>query len=87
MASTGITDIGQIFGEVLRRHRSIRDVSQEEFAFKAGVDRTFVSGLERGVRQPTITTLIGIAQALGVSAADLVRETELEHLRQGKDTK
>lgn len=75
------TDIGLIFGEVLRRHRSEKDISEEELAFLAGVDRTFVSRLERGIRQPTITTVIGIGQALGVSAADLVRETEEEYLR------
>lgn len=84
MARAEIADIGQIFGEVLRRHRSEQNVSQEELAFQAGVDRTFVSRLERGVRQPTITTLIGIGRALGVSAADLVRETEREYLRQRK---
>ncbi|MDX3907455.1 MAG: helix-turn-helix transcriptional regulator [Pigmentiphaga sp.] len=84
MARAEIADIGQIFGEVLRRHRSEQNVSQEELAFQAGVDRTFVSRLERGIRQPTITTLIGIGQALGVSAADLVRETEKEYLRQRK---
>lgn len=77
-------DIGLIFGEVLRRHRSFKDISQEELAFQAGVDRTFVSRLERGIRQPTITTVIGIGQALGISAADLVRETEDEYHRRLK---
>lgn len=82
MASVEITDIGQVFGEVLRRYRSEKNISQEELAFQAGVDRTFVSRLERGIRQPTITTLIGLGQALGVSAADLMRDTEDEYLRQ-----
>lgn len=76
-------DIGTIFGEVLRRHRSAKNVSQEELAYLADVDRTFISRLERGIRQPTMTTTIAIGQALGVSAADLVRETEEEYLRQG----
>ncbi|WP_153159810.1 helix-turn-helix transcriptional regulator [Zoogloea sp. 1C4] len=84
MASVEVANIGKIFGEVLRRHRSARNISQEELAFQAGVDRTFVSRLERGIRQPTITTLIGIGQALGVSAADLVQETESEYLRATK---
>ncbi|MCL2021282.1 MAG: helix-turn-helix domain-containing protein [Betaproteobacteria bacterium] len=78
-----ILDIGQIFGEILRHHRSEKNISQEELAYRAGVDRTFVSRLERGIRQPTITTLIGLGRALGVPAADLVRETEKEYLRQG----
>jgi transcriptional regulator with XRE-family HTH domain len=81
MASSKILSIGQIFGNVLRRYRSERDISQEELAYRADVDRTFVSRLERGVRQPTITTLIGLGRALDVSAGDLVRETEEEYLR------
>jgi transcriptional regulator with XRE-family HTH domain len=84
MAGAEIPNIGQVFGAVLQRHRSARSISQEELAFQADVDRTFISRLERGIRQPTITTLIGIGQALGVSAADLVRETEKEYLRRRK---
>ncbi|MBL8459517.1 MAG: helix-turn-helix transcriptional regulator [Zoogloea sp.] len=53
-------DIGLIFGEVLRRHRSEKNISLEELAHRADVDRTFASRLERGIRQPTITTLIGL---------------------------
>lgn len=81
MANSQLPDIGSIFGDVLRRRRSALNVSQEELAFRAGVDRTFISRLERGIRQPTITTLIGLGIALGISAADLVRETEAEWRR------
>ncbi len=80
MSNSEISNAGPIFGEVLRRYRSELNVSQEELAFRAGVDRTFVSRIERGLRQPTITTLIGLGLALGVSAAELVRETETEYL-------
>lgn len=76
MSNPEVPNVGPIFGEVLRRYRSKLGVSQEELAFRAGVDRTFVSRIERGLRQPTITTLIGLGAALGVSAAELVRETE-----------
>lgn len=71
-----LPDIGTLFGEVLTRHRTDAGISQEELALRADVDRTFVSRLERGIRQPTITTVITLAHALGVQAADLVRETE-----------
>lgn len=84
MSSLQISEVSAVFGEVLRRHRVDRDISQEELAYLAGVDRTFVSRLERGIRQPTITTMIGIGLALGVSAADMVRETEKEYLKQAK---
>ena len=82
MGSIDSTNISRIFGEVLRRYRAQRGITQEELAFQAGVDRTFVYRLERGVRQPTITTLIGMSRALGVSAADLVGDTEKEYLYQ-----
>lgn len=66
-----------IFGEVLKTHRMALGVSQEELAFRAGVDRTFVSRIERGIRQPTITTIFLLSQALGISAAELVKDVEL----------
>lgn len=81
MASSRATDIGVIFGGVLQRQRAKVGITQEELAYRADVDRTFVSRLERGIRQPTITTLIGLGEALGISATDLVRETEAEYQR------
>lgn len=81
MANSEISDVGPLFGQVLQRYRLNLNISQEELAFRAGVDRTFVSRIERGIRQPTITTIIGLGLALGISAADLVRETEAEYLK------
>lgn len=81
MSNEKILKISAIFGEILRRYRSERGISQEELAHLAGVDRTFISRLERGIRQPTITTLIGIGEALGVSSAELVEEAEAEYQR------
>ena len=79
MANPQPPDISALFGEVLQRYRAAAGISQEELALRADVDRTFISRLERGVRQPTITTLINLAEALSVSAADLVGETENVH--------
>lgn len=81
MANARATDIGVIFGGVLQRQRARVGITQEELAFRAEVDRTFVSRLERGIRQPTITTLLGLGEALGLSATELVRETEAEYQR------
>lgn len=81
MVNSHPPDISAVFGSILKRHRTLANVSQEELAFRAGVDRTYISRLERGVRQPTITTLIGIGTALGISAAELVSETEQEFLQ------
>ena len=87
MANSQIPNLGPVFGEVLRRYRTDMNVSQEELAFRAGVDRTFVSRIERGIRQPTITTIVGLGLALGVSAAELVREAEAEYMRQTRQGK
>ncbi len=66
------------FGRVLREYRSRAGFTQEGLAFEAGVDRTFVSMLERGQRQPTLTTLFSLAKVLGVSPATLVSRTAAE---------
>ncbi|WP_081420478.1 helix-turn-helix transcriptional regulator [Pseudoxanthomonas sp. Root630] len=63
------------FGEVLRQVRTSRDVSQQDLALEAELDRTYISLLERGQRQPTLTTIIVLARALDVDAADLVKQT------------
>lgn len=78
MANSQPSDIQKAFAHVLKRRRLLANVSQEELAFRANVDRTFVSRLERGARQPTLTTLIGLGLALGTTATELVQETELE---------
>ena len=64
------------FGRVLRERRLAAGLSQEKLALEADVDRTFVSLLERGGRQPTLTTLWRLAEALGVMPSDLVAAVE-----------
>jgi transcriptional regulator with XRE-family HTH domain len=50
-------------------------VSQEELADRADIDRTYVSLLERGLRQPTLDTLFRLAAGLNVAPATLVAKT------------
>ena len=66
-------DIRQRLGSNLRTRRSEKGWSQEEFADRAGIHRTYVSDLERGSRNPTIMILQKLAEALGTEAADLIR--------------
>jgi len=66
-------DIRKKFGKRLRALREERGWSQEEFADRAGLHRTYVSAVERGVRNPTLSVLERLAKALGVSMAELVR--------------
>jgi transcriptional regulator with XRE-family HTH domain len=63
------------FGQVLRQAREGRGLSQQDLAFESDLDRTYISLLERGLRQPTLATLFLLASALGTDAADLVRKT------------
>ncbi len=58
----------------MRRLRVERGVSQEAFADLAGIDRTYVSRLERKLENPTVTVLERIATALGVEIAALVAD-------------
>lgn len=57
----------------LRRRRRLRGLSQEELAHRAGIDRTYVSALERGVYAASVDMLDRLAQVLGTEAADLLR--------------
>jgi len=56
----------------IKRLRAEQALSQEELAERASLHRTYISGVERAVRNPTITVLEKIAVALGVPLADLV---------------
>ncbi len=60
------------FGVVLRELRREAGLTQRDLVFECGLDRTFVSLLERGLRQPSLTTLFVLAAALNVSPADIV---------------
>jgi transcriptional regulator with XRE-family HTH domain len=65
-------DIRRLLGRNVQRFRVARGWSQEELADVAGIHRTYVSGVERGVRNPTVTILAKLAKALGVGAEQLL---------------
>lgn len=71
----------QAFGIVLRDLRQAQSMSQETLALESELDRTFISLLERGLRQPSLTTLLQLARPLGVAPQDLVAAVvaELTH--------
>lgn len=64
------------FGIVLRAYRKQKGISQENLALKCGLDRTYISLLERGLRQPTISTLFKIADVLEIAPSQLIQEIE-----------
>lgn len=53
------------FGLAVRRHRELMRISQEELAARAGLDRTYISGIERNKRNPTLKVLQRLSDALG----------------------
>lgn len=70
--------IAQAFGSVLRRRRLAADLTQAQLAEASQIDVTFPSMLERGLRGPTLLTVLSIAKALHVKPGILVEETEKE---------
>lgn len=75
--ATDSKSVQKAFGEALREVRSGRGLSQQDLALESELDRTYISLLERGLRQPTITTLIALADALDVDPTILVKRTTL----------
>ena len=68
-----MVDIRKTLGANLKRLRTAKGWSQEDYAFEAGIHRTYISDIERGARNPTIEVLVKLAAPFGVEAAELIR--------------
>lgn len=66
------------FGNVLRKLRKRKKFSQEYLGFEANLSRTFVSLLERGLRSPTLDTMMALCMPLETSIAALTQQIETE---------
>jgi transcriptional regulator with XRE-family HTH domain len=64
------------FARVLLTLREERGITQETLAFESGYHPKYISLLERGKYNPSLTTILEIANALNISGADLVRRVE-----------
>ena len=64
------------FGTVLRELRNKVGFSQEQLALDCGLDRTYISLLERGLRQPTLSTLFALAKSLNAKPSKLINAIE-----------
>jgi predicted transcriptional regulator len=62
------------FGRNVRRRRENIDLTQEVLAEKAGLDRSYISNVERGSRNLSISSVVRIAKALRTTASDLCRD-------------
>lgn len=59
------------FGNRVREIRNDAGISQEELAFRAGIHRTYLGGIERGERNPSLKNIDRIAKALNIEIAEL----------------
>lgn len=67
-------DACAILARNIKAARGLLGWSQEELADRAEIDRTYISGVERQVRNPTITVVAKLAKALGTNTADLLTD-------------
>lgn len=65
------------FGRVLRESRKNLGLSQESLAFEANLQRNYISLIELGTNQPTITTIFKLAKALNTSPHELIKRVEM----------
>ena len=64
------------FGRAVRARREALQLSQEELGFDADLDRTYISGIERGVRNPSMKSILRVCRALKTSPSTLLRRAE-----------
>lgn len=69
-------NISEAFGHVLRKYRTEANLSQEQLALQCDLDRTYIGLLERAQRQPTITTVFVLCNALNITPHEFIREVE-----------
>lgn len=68
--------IKYLLGANVRQAREAKGWSQDKLAEESGLHRTYISGIERGVRNPTVTIVQQVAKSLEVDVADLFRDKQ-----------
>lgn len=64
------------FGKVLREYRTARRTTQDSLASAAGLDRTYISMLEQGQRNPTLVTMLALCGALKISFSEMANRLD-----------
>jgi transcriptional regulator with XRE-family HTH domain len=64
------------FGEALRQVRKTRGMSQMDLFMESGIDRTYISAVERGIQSPTIRMIVRFANCLKIRPSELIRRME-----------
>lgn len=73
---TARSDRHAAWGRAIRELRVERGLSQERLSLDAGLDRTYVSGVERGERNPTLANLLKLGDVLGVRLSEVAARAE-----------
>jgi transcriptional regulator with XRE-family HTH domain len=68
-----VKDESKKLGENLRKIRTKKDITQTGLAETLGVDKSFISNIENGKTNPTLSTITNLAQTLGVSTNELLK--------------
>lgn len=74
--TTRLTDSAAVFGATLLRLRKAHGLTQEQLAWRTEVDQTFISALERGLKEPCLKTLMKLSQAFDLSLVEFMSEFE-----------
>ncbi len=72
-SNTAMRNWPVIVGNNVRRLRLRRDLTQEQLAFEAGIDLTYLGAIERGRRNPSLMVMVRIADALSVAPVELLK--------------
>lgn len=65
-----------MLGDELRKARTTADISQTKLSLESGVDRSYISEIERGKKSPTLETLFRLCDAIGIKASTLIARVE-----------
>ena len=65
-------------GHLIKNKRKARKLSQEQLSFLANLDRTYISGVERGIRNPSLTALVSLARGLNITVSELLEDLEMQ---------
>lgn len=66
-------DVVQLLGKNVRKHRKLKGMTQEQLALEADMERSYVSDLERGTRNPSVRALGRLADALSINPDELLK--------------
>jgi transcriptional regulator with XRE-family HTH domain len=69
-------DVVQLLGENVRHYRKLKGMTQEQLAAEAGMERSYVSDLERGTRNPSVLALGRLAGALNIEPGKLLETSK-----------